>query len=435
MKPDLEWRIGDEAGEEMVAQTRPPVRSRWRTLAMTLVVCVGISLGIMYSAIPEPPPQPAPTPTMTRPPTQLPSPMIDHDASDRQLVTVIEREAQALAGGDERLYMNVQDPTDQAWRQSQQAAFRAWGRPPSDRFAPLYFYSGLDPADVLQGRAWIDIRQWRDDGYFRETRFYRLIDAQWMRVRPDGLLWRGEQRTLFSQHFELNMPAADDVFARTLLERFEAVYAQLCRDLACGDDTAIRTTKIALIVQPEMDHTSRIEIGSRVIITLPSPRITGLIDIPARLDRRDPLTDIAYHRLIEVAARSAAGGLDRWQQSRDGLFFLTGVMQWEFDRLSGQANVDGLVQPESLRGRRLTLPKYLWDWPIRDSRRLNVPQAQANSVIVFIDQSFGASRVIKFLNALGAAKSLPRAIEASVPMTYDDFEKQWKAWIIKQLSN
>src|SRR5512141_2571599 len=119
MSPDIEWHVGDEADKETIAKTPPPrSSSRWRKALLVLIVVAAIGLGIVYSTIPEP----APRPTFTPSPTPRP-------AVPAKLYETPDREAQALADGDPKTFLSLQDQSDGPWFQTQSRAFQAWGRP------------------------------------------------------------------------------------------------------------------------------------------------------------------------------------------------------------------------------------------------------------------------------------------------------------------
>lgn len=438
MSPDVEWRIGEEAEQETVVAAIPHQAVHWRIAWVALAVCLGVGLGVAYRSVPEPSPRPTPPPVATRlalppnpPPAIDPTSTLD-DPSVRfhLLEATLEREVNALADGDRNAFAAVQDQIDRNWLDAQLEDFQAWGRPAADS-SRVFYFANIVP-DSTSHQASIDIRQFRQNVYFRETRFYRWQTDRWVRTRAVSTLWCCDLREFTTPHFHLQIFDFDSNFARAILDRFETVYAQLCADLACA--AAESASPINLIVKPELDH-SGLELGSQASIFLPSPRIIGLRESASDFDRDDPLTSIALRRLPEIVARLAAGGSGRWINSQQGVLFLIAVAQWEQNRRQLTSRVEDLIQPDLIQGRKLTLPKYLWDWPVRDSRRLASPQAQANSVVVYIDQNFGPYGVVRFLKALGAAPSLPAAIEGSLPIGYNVFEQQWQTWLAKQLSN
>lgn len=175
MSPDLEWQVGEESDRETIVKTAPRKPPRWRWLVIAFVVMLGAGLGALYRSIPEPP-QPTPLPTST--PLPPPPP----------IGTMIEQEAHALATGDRAAFLALQDQNDGDWYRAQQAAFQTWGTPPSN----AALYTIVESGTLSSGQVWVDLYQWRDaDRYFRETRFYRLRDNRWQRVRPSPSFWSG----------------------------------------------------------------------------------------------------------------------------------------------------------------------------------------------------------------------------------------------------
>src|SRR5512141_3023510 len=71
MSPDIEWRVGEGAEQETIAQTASTRRSRRKLWAVIGAIGLGVVLGMIYRSIPEPPAQPidpAPIPTAVQTP-------------------------------------------------------------------------------------------------------------------------------------------------------------------------------------------------------------------------------------------------------------------------------------------------------------------------------------------------------------------------------
>ena len=441
MRPDLEWRIGEEADEETLISPRQPL-ARWRAGAVLLVVAAGLGLGLLYSSIPEPPPRPAMLPASKQNPISDEMRHASHTIDDTYirfnlLRETIDQEVAALADGDEAAFLAVQDQTDLDWLKTQRRDFSTWGRPtsPEERPGMLYFYSE-NTLSADDREVWIDIRQYRQGSAFRETRFYRWQDNHWVRVRPLLDFWSGASYEITTPHFRVKLPWADQPLADDLVQRLENTYQRICFDLACSDDVLTLTEPLRVLVSPElMRQQAWFEPGAPITLHLPSPRVSGLLGSPASAYWDDPLTQLLTLRLSEILARAISGGNARWDSDSNGVYFMNAVALWELQRHQGGIDLDAYLGVELLKGRKLTLPKYLWDWPVRDSRRLASPQAQANSVIAFIDRSFGAERAVYFLRTLRTAQSLPQAIEAALPISYAAFEQQWQTWLNARLND
>jgi hypothetical protein len=204
--PDIEWHIVDEAGPETVIRTPQRKPPHWRRLAILLAVAIGI--GLAYRSIPEPP-TPMPQPTFI-PPATLP-PLSRRTLTPLPSVTdAIEREAQALAHGDLQQFMRLQDSSDQGWldRQSSPEVFNTWGVPRTGAI-----YTIVQSGTLPYNRVWADIIQFRNGPRFRETRFYRRQNNQWIRIRPvtDEAFWGGWQ-TVKVGPFSVTFGARDALF-------------------------------------------------------------------------------------------------------------------------------------------------------------------------------------------------------------------------------
>jgi hypothetical protein len=218
------------------------------------------------------------------------------------------------------------------------------------------------------------------------------------------------------------------------MQRLENAYQQICLDLACPAQVLTPTVPIRVLISPELTpQQSWVVFDGRITLRLPSPRTTGLLETNTPIDSGDPLTQLLYVRLSEIVARTLSGGDTRWSANSNGMLYLSSVARWELQRHFPQMDLNTYIGAALLRDRKITLPKYLWDWPVRDSRRLASPQAQTNSVVAFIDRSYGVQGVIKFLQTLNTAQSLPQAIEASLPISYASFEQQWQHWLDTRL--
>ena len=324
------------------------------------------------------------------------------------------------------------DDWDQHWAKVQYDSFQTWGRPASNdpQWSKLYFavqtISKIPPRD----RASADISQYRDGKYFRETRFYRIRGDGWVRTRPDGSFWSGQQQTLKSRRFTVTFPNEDISLAQAVLDRFEAAYDRLCADLNCPADPG-GAPDITLAVQPEIEQAGWVDRGHQVAIRLPSPRVLGVYD---RLDvAGDPITAIAYDSLILPVARVASGGNARWSDRNDGELFVRAIVDWERDRRSGSTG----RAPDSQAARSLgdeTLPPLasLWSWPLQfppDSNLLDRVQREAAAMVAFVEVTYGPHRVTGLLNAFARADSLPEAVDTGVGVDYVAFEAAWRAWL------
>lgn len=444
MNPDIEWHIDETADEEIIFRTEPPV-VRWRAAIVLVAASLGIGLGVLYASIPEPTPRPTALPAPIQNPDSSKAPIasppagrtIDEYTRFDLLRETVEQEVAALADGSEADFLALQDHSDADWLETQRQGFSAWGRPSSIDAKPgaLYFYSG-NTLNTNDQEAWFDISQYRQGRTFRETRFYRWQIDRWVRVRPPLDFWNGAAAEIVTPRFRVLLPQADQALAADVMRRLEFTYEQICFDLACPAEVITPAQPLRVLVSPALAKTQGyFTLDDPPLLRIPSPRISGLLDEATSFNRddRDPLTALLYARLSEIITRAISGGQARWSADSDGVLYLIAIAKWELQRGQAGTDLDTYIGTDLLRGRKITLPQYLWDWPVRDGRRLASPQAQANSVVAFIDRSFGAERVVHLLRTLRTTQSLPQAIEATLPISYPVFEQQWQQWLIQRL--
>ncbi len=114
-----------------------------------------------------------------------------------------------------------------------------------------------------------------------------------------------------------------------------------------------------------------------------------------------------------------------------GTFFMSAIMDWESNRISSHPDVSKLIPPpELITNTQLVQLESLWDVQLTPSN----PEQVAYSVILFIEQKFGAPSVGKFLKAIGPAHSFAQAIKASLGIDEAQFEQQWKDWLRQLLA-
>lgn len=442
MSPDVEWQIGAEVGAEETIVKTPLRARRWRNDLIALMGLLGAGLGLMYSSIQEPPARPTPVPQ-----TDLPSTPIAIDTASiyshtLSLQKTIEAEAYALADGDLSAFLAIQDQQNTDRFQALQQSFEAWGRPSqtNPQFAQLYFsvqtFSQVPP----RNRATADISQYRHGLYFRETRFYRLENDQWLHTQPDPAFWSGRTAFRRTPHFDVLFPIEDEALIDQLADRFEAAYQKLCGDLNCPID--LRGPELHLVVSPQAAGVTTY-VGLPVTFTLPSPRVIGLIDQrigldPANIDPLDTYTLAAYDGLVIPAVMIAAGGVNRWTRTNDGQLFAEAIAIWESVRL--KVNTHFAIpyrKPATAEEYDALLPlaslESLWSIAPNASffsaaQRLN-RRLQARSVIAFIDDQFGADMVVNFLNQFASEKTLPQIIQDTFGITFDNFQQEWWKWL------
>ena len=435
--PDIEWQVQDETGEQTLIKTAQR-SNRWRVGLIAVMIVLGIGLGAAYVRIQEPAPRPTPTPTLrpTPVPTLAPPPLIE----------TIDRESFALARGDRSAFMAVQDLSNGEWYRTQQKNFEAWGAPAGGSKP----YTLLDSGTLPNGSAYAEVYQYRDNRYFRETRFYRVVGGVWLRTEPDLSFWSSE-RELNSVHFQAVFANEDQELARYVLFRFEDAYEKLCGDLNCprqrqcieglidnlvGCSSFPRVLTLTLVLSPTVAQARWLTDHGVQTITLPSPRISGLYN--RWWSENDPILRTAYHSLITPIAQLASGNFERWQSDLGGNWFLEAITAWELYRVE---TIAAQVQPElaqafysDLLNSLILIPlDTTWTWHVDQDPGMGAGndrgQIEAEAAIIYIDQTYGPAKVVQFLNALGRARSLDAALQASLKVKFADFNRAWLNWL------
>ena len=422
MSPDLDWQVDRSSGQETVAQTPPPSKSRWRKICVILMIFLGIGLGIAYrSLVIASPPASLPKPISTREtsalPEQLPASETSALTTQRpRLEDTIDGEALALAHGNLRDFMAIQDPNDPQWQEHQMSpeVFNAWGLPSTGAL-----YTIVETGTLSDDRVWVSVAQFRDGRHFYETRFYQLQNNHWVRTAMpavDQSFW-GKPQTIDQGHFKITFYDKDASLAKIVAAQFEAAYQRVCNDLHCVDSsgtsllgkTKVWLTLVNVAVSPDQSAS----------FSLPPPRISGiyLADPDDPSGQEDPTKATAYKTLTYDFAQCIAGnpGYAVSPSGSNGL--ATAISEWKLVRL-GVTNYSSWQMLQSSDLAPLESVLYGRGW---------YPTPEASALIEFIDEQYGADKVVELLHALRSTSTLPDAIK-SIGLPYTEFKQSWTVW-------
>lgn len=424
MSPDLEWRVDDPAGEQVIART-PPHRPRWRKWAIGLAVMLGVGVGVIYRSIPEPA-RPAPTPTVIPSPTPGAMPIA--------LYQTIAREAAALADGDRAAFDQIIDIQNYNHYQALLNNFTAWGRP-----TDLALYSILDYGQTAADKAWATIKQFRVDRYVQETRFYHLRNGKWRRTDFDPAFWSGLTETSDTPHFRFTYFVEDYELIEPLASLLEADYEQICADLACSTAslTCIESLgkqwcssfpreagfRLSFNVPIDQERFDIAENGD-LILTMPSPRqLAQLSFIDRQSDLRNPIAWLHVMRL-------AYGRVDLQGPPPQGQALVIAIFFREHNQVLKRTGDPLLDMPEEFTQLdTANLPPLERLWLQAHTADSTQSYAAAHSVVTYIEEEFGWPALVKLLKAIGPSTSLAEAIETSTGVSYVAFEERWRAWV------
>jgi hypothetical protein len=254
-------------------------------------------------------------------------------------------------------------------------------------------------------------------------------------------------------------PIEDAPVIGPVFDRFTRAYLNLCESLKCpppADPARLWTPGLTLtiMIKPMLMQPAVQERRGTLIIDLPSPRVVGYYEDANA--RGDPYVSMAYATLIDPVVRLASGDYARWETDRSGELFLQAIATWKRARLPDDLFLMGVFyQPTSLPPSSAHMPdgqlislsqRYveqlhqeelvpldaLWNWPT-DGQGFGLLQHvavnQAEAIVIYIEEQYGKDGVVRFLNSLGKAHSLDEAIEAALPVSFGEFNRQWMKWI------
>ncbi len=464
MSPDIEWQIGEDAEQETIAQTSNAPRARRGRWAVIIAIGLGASLGLLYRSIPEPsskPIGPTPAPAVVQEPlSPLPAP--------ETLEMALQRDAFYLAtapAGVNRIVtfdpaLSSMSQTYADWYAALQNTPRSWERKESQLPVTVY-ETGTLPGGVV----WAEVGQFRNNDFFRHTRFYRWQNGHWIWTLPDPSFWSGATAKVSTSDAStigpvtIVHPIEDAPMIGAVFDRFTRAYLNLCESLKCPPPAHPASLwapglTLAITIQPTLTRPEVQESGGRLVIGLPSPRVVGYYEDASTPG--DPYASMAYAILAEPVVRLASGDYSRWETERGGELFLQAIAVWIRARVQAEIHPLELFYPAAFmppasarmpdgrivskretytnllhHGPMLPLTS-LWDWPsARQGFRL-MEYAVVNeteAVVIFVEDQYGTDAVVRFLNALGQAHSLEEAIEKALPTSFGEFNREWLRWV------
>ena len=460
MSPDVEWHVGEDAEQETIAKTSSARRSRRSRWAVIIAIGLGAGLGLLYRSIPEPPAKPidaTPAPAVVQSPLPAPEPLAAAIERDALRLSTSAGEANQLIAFEAA----ADAPTDYAaWYAALQNASGRWG-PAAYQTLYTVFETGTLPSGI----AWAKLGQFRSGDFFRHTRFYRLTADRWEWVLPERSFWSGATAEVSTGAagaigpVTILHPIEDAPVIGAVFDRFSRAYLNLCESLKCpppANPARLWTPglTLAITIQPALLRPDVQERPGALSIALPSPRVVGYYEDANAPG--DPYVAMAYATLVDPIVRLASGDDARWETDRGGELFLQAVVTWKQARLREELQPlevfypqaflppaaarlpDGRPAPPQETYARLLrnesrLPLVsLWDWPAQGQGvglLQHVAANEAEAVVVFMEERYGKDGVVRFLNALGRARSLEDAIEAALPVSFGEFNRQWTRWI------
>ena len=258
----------------------------------------------------------------------------------------------------------------------------------------------------------------------------------------------------------IQYPIEDASVSGLVLDRFARAYQNLCVSLYCLPPIvrAYQWTPgltVSLTIKPMLIQPVVQERSGTLFIDLPSPNVVGYYEDANTPG--DPYAAMAYASLIAPIVRLASGDYARWETDHGGELFLQAIVVWEQTRQSEvlqplylfyPSTFPPPAMPQSISWRpSITVRKYysdllrdefplplasVWYWLEQGDRfgsLQHVAVNEAEAMVAFIAERYGEENVVRFLNALGRAHALDEAIEAALPVSFEEFNREWQQWI------
>ncbi len=428
MSPDLEWHVDDAGGEETIVSRQSPRPPRRRVI-LGLVIALGAGLGVIYSSLPAPPPvEPTPTPAPTATPSAMPL----------ALYQTIEQEADALARGSGAALQPLLDFSDREQERQLVDQLTPWGRPADQ---PLFTLIDFDLP--VADRAWVDISQYREGDWFRQTRFYRLRNGQWRRTNFDPAFWSGAAETADTPHFHIVYAREDRDLIAPVAAQFEDAYEQVCLSLdcavaaeACTDalerrwcSTFPRFVPLTLDLRGSEFNLQSSQDAS-LVLKLPSPRFTGMYQkgAPYRVTNNSSVISLAWLMIW----RLSYGTLTAINLAPDGAPLVSAMALRVIRGLQQRQGDPDLLNPYEYDSRGagdvVDLESVWQDHGQADSRARHYTAVR---LLDFVGEEYGSKAVARLVTSVRTAASIADVIKAGTGEELEDFRARWQAWLAR----
>jgi hypothetical protein len=230
----------------------------------------------------------------------------------------------------------------------------------------------------------------------------------------------------------LQYRAVDAAQAADVARQFEDYYARWCRDLQCDDRELAAAYKLIVRLWPETATPAIDLVEGRMVYTLTSPRISGLYyqdQRGAQPSFERPVNRSVMENVLYYVARASIEAWSTWPTDVASEQWLLIIADWERLRVSGLAQNNLLYQPELLASQTPIDLAALWTWSPTYTQSMNaLMYTESVALIRFIDETYGAEKVVQLLHTLGQAGSLPGLLEA-IGLPDTDFNPKWQAWL------
>ena len=356
---------------------------------------------------------------------------------------VVQLELRSVAINDKTSFMALQDPSDPAWRTSQEQNFDRLDRGGLPEFgwgatsaAPQIGRVSLEPGGVLVGVTYQFVVTQTLSGRpttvtMQVPGFYKLTPSGWVHAMPGPDLW-GPQRSQSAKHITVSYYQRDASIVEPLIPQMDDLVARLCAPLSCPSQVSVVFENS---VNPGRGFFGGSDSGfarqgrdffggGQTTVRLTSPHLLAL---PTDTQSRDESYRAFEIRLAEMMIfqaygrnlytnRPASQAIVQWELARVGL---TGpfITQATRDALTAKLEAGGTPPLAAL--------------PLRP----NSFQADASSTAMmslafaFLDQSQGAGAVERLIPAMRRSMTLGDVIHTALGVDPATLESAWQNYL------
>jgi hypothetical protein len=409
-----------------------------RLVLFGLACLFGLTLLLSCSALPRlvplatptsPPPgtfqvpsstlTPAPTATWTvepETPTPTAAAMPTSEKAIRDgIQKVLDQRMRALDKGDEALFMATIDQSNLTWKRVQNDYFN------SPYYSPYFRHASIT-AQVKRIQMYQDsyVKVWlslSSEGQAERVWIYRWVDGQWLHSEPQEEEL-GERLLRETDHFTVKYWAWDKPVIDDVVATVEAGY-----QYAVTRARRQPKEKFLVVLSPTYQtHPGRAgaDVAANYIpdlgLAIRSPESFG--GVPAG----DVLSGIVAHELIHLLVREIAYPHDVPTWMNEGVaYYLTDDVRVSMLR-------------ESVRQGQVFSLKELGNlYNLTDELQQRYALAQSSALVGYIVENYGGvDKYWQFLADEAQSSSVPESIERVLGVDYDQFEKNWQAYLKKK---
>lgn len=418
---DFDWQIVDETSWAFDASPEPPNghQDHFSEAKLTTLLLRGLVLMVVVLAI---------TGSITRSPEQLAKGRA-HEAVAFALAKEASLQQQHIpqAPPDRQRYALLLDQNiPNQWRLAWQKTWETRLEHPETEALRLVDVATAD--ELMIATVVIDnpAPEWGESRLYREKRYYRLHDQNWLRTIPSAQQ-RGELQITETRHFRLEYYGIDADVAQAVSQQLDSIYAKLYRRLAMPTPTHQGKQTIALvpaIIRNWHSYRDRIEFTSPALAAIPVTQSDEQYVLEIVVNR------LTHQAVQEAMARTRTGTEYRWN------LMLWGIRSWLLEDLTGEQSPWSAEAATALRATLARNPRvdltllnrwYSTDQPSEEE--IMARYLLAESMITYAMETYGTDRLPTLLQDFSYYSQWHHLIPQVFDVSMEEFEAGWRAYV------